>query len=90
MICWARYLFIGVVAVLGIGQMVAACGQKGDLYLPDPEQESKEQSAADKQAEKNQRAQSGDEPADEDKASDIPLAPASEEPAPRDPDKAQQ
>jgi predicted small lipoprotein YifL len=34
--CWARYLFILVVAVLGIGQMIAACGQKGDLYLPEP------------------------------------------------------
>jgi len=33
--CWARYLFIPVVSVLGIGQMIAACGQKGDLYLPE-------------------------------------------------------
>ncbi|TVQ88577.1 MAG: hypothetical protein EA400_08675 [Chromatiaceae bacterium] len=32
--CWARYLFYAVVAVLGIGQMMSACGQKGDLYLP--------------------------------------------------------
>jgi predicted small lipoprotein YifL len=31
--CWARYLFLAVVAVLGTGQMLAACGQKGDLYL---------------------------------------------------------
>jgi len=31
--CWARYLFLAVVAALGIGQMLAACGQKGDLYL---------------------------------------------------------
>jgi predicted small lipoprotein YifL len=36
MTCWARYLLLAVVAVLGIGQMVAACGQKGDLYLPEP------------------------------------------------------
>jgi len=35
--CWARYLFIAVVSVLGVGQMIAACGQKGDLYLPAPE-----------------------------------------------------
>jgi predicted small lipoprotein YifL len=35
--CWARYFFIAVVSVLGIGQMMAACGQKGDLYLPEPE-----------------------------------------------------
>ena len=34
--CWARYLFIFVVSVLGIGQMIAACGQKGDLYLSEP------------------------------------------------------
>ena len=31
--CWARYLFLAVVAALGTGQMLAACGQKGDLYL---------------------------------------------------------
>jgi predicted small lipoprotein YifL len=35
--CWARYLFIAVVSALGIGEMVAACGQKGNLYLPKPE-----------------------------------------------------
>lgn len=37
MICWARYLLIALVSVLGVGQMIAACGQKGDLYLPKPE-----------------------------------------------------
>jgi predicted small lipoprotein YifL len=26
-----------VVSVLGFGQMMAACGQKGNLYLPKPE-----------------------------------------------------
>lgn len=35
MTCWARPLLLAVVAVLGIGQMIAACGQKGDLYLPE-------------------------------------------------------
>jgi len=35
--CWARHLLLAVVAVLGIGQIIAACGQKGDLYLPEPE-----------------------------------------------------
>lgn len=35
--CWARNLFLAVVVVLGIGQMIAACGQKGPLYLPEPE-----------------------------------------------------
>ena len=31
--CWARYLFLAVVAALGAGQALTACGQKGDLYL---------------------------------------------------------
>lgn len=35
MLCWARQLFILVVALLGISQMMAACGQKGPLFLPD-------------------------------------------------------
>jgi predicted small lipoprotein YifL len=35
MICWARYLLLAVVAVLAGGQIIAACGQKGDLYLPE-------------------------------------------------------
>jgi predicted small lipoprotein YifL len=35
--CWARYLLLAVVAALGTGQMLAACGQKGNLYLPPPE-----------------------------------------------------
>ncbi len=34
--CWARYLFLAVVAALAMGQILAACGQKGDLYLPRP------------------------------------------------------
>jgi predicted small lipoprotein YifL len=35
--CWAHYLFVAVVAALGTGQMLAGCGQKGDLFLPRPE-----------------------------------------------------
>ena len=35
MLCWGRQLFIAIVILLGIGQMFAACGQKGPLYLPD-------------------------------------------------------
>jgi predicted small lipoprotein YifL len=31
--CWARYLFLAVVTALGAGQVLTACGQKGDLYL---------------------------------------------------------
>jgi predicted small lipoprotein YifL len=34
--CWARDLFIVVVAALATGQMITACGQKGDLYIPEP------------------------------------------------------
>ena len=44
--CWARYLFYAVVTVLAIGQMMVACGQTGDLYLPEKEAaESKAPSA---------------------------------------------
>jgi len=46
--CWARYLFWLVIAVLGIGNMLTACGQKGDLYLPPPEVEQVEQKDAGK------------------------------------------
>jgi predicted small lipoprotein YifL len=35
--CWARHAFLVLVAVLGVGEMIAACGQKGRLYLPKPE-----------------------------------------------------
>ncbi len=41
--CWARYLLWLVVAVLGIGNMLSACGHKGDLYLPEPQQEQTEE-----------------------------------------------
>ena len=34
-ICWAQTLFIAAVIILGTGQMLSACGQKGPLYLPD-------------------------------------------------------
>ncbi len=37
--CWARYLLWLVIAVLGVGNMLSACGQKGDLYLPAQESE---------------------------------------------------
>lgn len=35
MLCWARTLFILVVVALGVLSMLNACGQKGDLYLPE-------------------------------------------------------
>lgn len=31
--CWARYLFLLMLVGLGLGEMLAACGQKGPLYL---------------------------------------------------------
>jgi len=40
--CYARYLMITVVAVLALGQMLAACGQKGPLYLPDESPKAQE------------------------------------------------
>ena len=33
--CWATYALWLVIAVLAVGSMVSACGQKGDLYLPE-------------------------------------------------------
>lgn len=35
MLCWARQLLIILVAILGISHMMAACGQKGPLVLPE-------------------------------------------------------
>ena len=35
MLCWTRYIFILVVIILGTSSMLAACGQKGPLVLPD-------------------------------------------------------
>lgn len=39
--CWANNLFILIVVVLGLLAMLGACGQKGDLYLPEPASESR-------------------------------------------------
>ena len=33
--CKAQLAFIALVVVLGSMQMLASCGQKGDLYLPE-------------------------------------------------------
>jgi predicted small lipoprotein YifL len=38
--CWANNLFIVIVVLLGTLAMLGACGQKGDLYLPEPASES--------------------------------------------------
>jgi predicted small lipoprotein YifL len=39
--CWARYVLWLIVALAGSTAMLSACGQKGDLYLPE-EQHDKE------------------------------------------------
>ena len=43
--CYARHLLLAVIAVLALGQMLAACGQKGPLYHREapPEQSESEQ-----------------------------------------------
>jgi predicted small lipoprotein YifL len=38
--CWARSLLYLVIAILALGQMMSACGQKGPLYLPDAQTEA--------------------------------------------------
>lgn len=43
--CWARYLLYLVIAILALGQMLAACGQKGPLYLSDTSQGGASQTA---------------------------------------------
>ena len=35
--CWAQYLLWLIVATLGVGGVLSACGQKGALYRPAPE-----------------------------------------------------
>ena len=35
--CYPRYLLWFLVALMGTGNILTACGQKGDLYLPDDE-----------------------------------------------------
>lgn len=34
--CWAQYLLWLVVAILGTGSALSACGQKGPLYREEP------------------------------------------------------
>lgn len=76
--CWARYFFIAVVAVLGIGQMIAACGQKGDLYLPEPQAKA---AAPDATSDEAPKIQTGEELEVETEAAEVPAVPAPEESA---------
>jgi hypothetical protein len=41
-LCWPNYVFWLIITFAGGSAMLSACGQKGDLYLPD-EPESQEQ-----------------------------------------------
>ncbi|OOG23356.1 hypothetical protein B1C78_11445 [Thioalkalivibrio denitrificans] len=34
-ICWSNWALVVVVVVLGSVSLLASCGQKGDLYLPE-------------------------------------------------------
>jgi predicted small lipoprotein YifL len=34
-ICWSSWLMVAVVVALGSASLLASCGQKGDLYLPE-------------------------------------------------------
>ena len=33
--CWAQYVLWFCVVLAGTGALLSACGQKGDLYLPE-------------------------------------------------------
>ncbi|MEN8174696.1 MAG: lipoprotein [Pseudomonadota bacterium] len=43
--CWTNYLWWLVVAVLGTGSLLSACGQKGPLHLPEHQPEQPAESA---------------------------------------------
>lgn len=43
--CWANVLLLAVIAILGVGAMLAGCGQKGPLYLPEHREQSPNDSA---------------------------------------------
>lgn len=45
-ICWAQYLLWLVIAVLGTGSALSACGQKGALYHPPSAEAQKGSTAA--------------------------------------------
>jgi predicted small lipoprotein YifL len=41
--CWPRYILWILIAFLGLGNMLTACGQKGPLYLPDSTSEQQQE-----------------------------------------------
>lgn len=42
--CWAHTMLLAVIAALGIATMLAGCGQKGPLYLPEDRDAGEQQS----------------------------------------------
>lgn len=67
-------LLIRTIVVLGLGQLPAACGQRGDLYLPEPEPEQQARAGANRAATDNRPAPAAE--ADPQTASDTnPAAP---------------
>ena len=42
MFFWARHFFIALIAILGVSQMIAACGQKGPLFLSEEKADPRE------------------------------------------------
>ena len=47
MLCWPRTLLMLSVVALGVLSMLSACGQKGDLYLPEKPAETPSPRGAD-------------------------------------------
>jgi predicted small lipoprotein YifL len=41
--CWAQYFLWFCVTLAGTSVMLGACGQKGDLYLPDESRSGQQQ-----------------------------------------------
>ncbi len=56
--CWAQYLLWLVIAVLGTGSALSACGQKGALYHPSSTEAPKEPSASEEPSVHNMPAAS--------------------------------
>ena len=45
--CRPHYLPWTLVALLGLGNLLSACGQKGDLYLPEEQEQQKQEQSKD-------------------------------------------
>ena len=45
--CWSRNLLWLVIAILGTLNLISACGQKGPLFLPPPDEQDQTQQSRD-------------------------------------------